>query len=135
MRFAASAGMAVAIGCGESSIPNTSPSVAVARSELSMPKGNAIADPLLRQARDEADALLLGLLQGKFDEDENLALVAEKLKGFTSWSITSQTTAGRRNAEFKGMLDNAARKATFRMTLVKQSSGQWTIGRFTGPTF
>lgn len=124
----------VAVGCGESSPPRASLSVTPASSESSVPKGNAIADPLLRQARDQADALLLGLLEGKFDEDENLALVAEKLKGYTSWSITSQTTTGQRTAEFKGTVNNAASKASFRMTLVKQSSGQWAIGKFSGPT-
>jgi hypothetical protein len=121
----------VAVGCGESS---PSPSMTQASSQSSVPKGNAIADRLLRQARDEADALLLGLLQGQFDQDENLALVAEKLKGYTSWSITSQTTTGQRTAEFKGTVSNSAGKATFRMTLVKQSSGQWAIGKFSGPT-
>src|SRR5262245_42404593 len=75
-----------------------------ASDESSVPKGKAIADPLLRQARDAADALLLGLLQGQFDQDESLSMVAEKLIGYTSWSITSQTTSGQRTAEFKGML-------------------------------
>jgi hypothetical protein len=124
----------LAVGCGESCPPNTSPLVTAASSESSAPKGNAIADPLLRQARDQADALLLGLLQGKFDEDDNLALVAEKLKGYTSWSITSQTRTGQRTAQFKGTISKAAGKATFQMTLVKQSSGQWAISKFSGPT-
>jgi hypothetical protein len=124
----------VAVGCVDTSPPNTSSSVTPASSASSLPKGTGIADPLLRQARDQADVLLLGLLQGRFDQDENLTLVAEKLKGYTSWSIASQTMTGQRTAEFKGIVSNAAGKATFRMTLVKQSAGQWAIGKFSGPT-
>jgi hypothetical protein len=121
-------------GCGESSLPSTPPTVLPASGESSVPKGKAIADPLLRQARDAADALLLGLLQGQFDQDESLSVVAEKLRGYTSWSITSQTTTGQRTAEFKAMVSNAVGKATFRMTLVKHASGQWAISKFIGPT-
>src|SRR5262249_14127225 len=97
----------VAVGCGESSPPHTT-SVTPASEQASLPKGTAIANPVLRQARDEADALLLGLLQGQFDEDENLSLVAEKLRGYTSWSITAQTATGQRTAQFKGTLSNLA---------------------------
>src|SRR5262249_16826748 len=119
---------------GESYDTGASASVRATRDESSAPKGKAIGDPVLRQARDEADALLLGLLQGRFDQDDDLALVAEKLKGYTSWSIRSQATTGPRTAEFKGTVSNAAGKATFSMTLLKHSSGKWTVSRFSGPT-
>jgi hypothetical protein len=45
------------------------------------PKGKDIADPVLRESREQADVILDGLLTGKFDEDANLSPVARKLKG------------------------------------------------------
>jgi hypothetical protein len=132
LRLGAAPLVIVVVGCGQSPVPTTT--VTPASAESSLPKGKAIADPLLREARDAGDALLLHLLQGQFDQDESLAMVAEKLKGYSSWSITSQTITGTRTAAFKGTVSNAAGKAAFNMTLVKHSSGQWAISKFFGPT-
>ena len=122
------------IGCGPAtSGSNGTASVIPANDETAAPKGNAIAEPMLREARDEAEALLRGLLAGEFDQDENLALVAEKLKGYTSWSIKAQTLAGKGTAEFKGTLSGPAGKRNFSMLLVKQAAGKWAVGTFSGP--
>jgi hypothetical protein len=104
-----------------------------AADEAAAPKGNAIADAVLREARDEADEVLHGLLAGMFDQDENLAVVAEKVKGYTSWSIRSQKIVRGGMAEFQGILSNPAAKATFTMLLVKQAGGQWAVAMFSGP--
>jgi|SRR5438132_4440494 len=129
---AAASLLAAAIGCGPSATA-TSDAVVPAADETAAPKGNAIADPVLREAREQADAVVLGLLQGQFDQDENLALVAEKLKGYTSWSVKSQVVARKGKAEFKGTLTGPAGKANFSMLLVKQADGPWAVGIFSGP--
>jgi hypothetical protein len=123
----------LALGCSGSATQGTATAVISSSDDASAPRGKAVADPFLREARDEAEAVLLGLLLGKFDEDENLSLVAEKVKGYTSWSIKSQQIAGKGRAEFKGTLSGPAGQAGFRMMLVKQASGPWTIGTFYGP--
>jgi hypothetical protein len=123
--------LTVTIGCSSSTTPSAS--VMPSSDEAAAPKGNAIPDPVLREARDQAEIVLLGLLSGEFDEDENLSLVAEKVKGYTSWSIKSQNIVRKGTAEFKGALSSPAGKAGFSMTLVKQPSGTWAIGTFSGP--
>jgi hypothetical protein len=129
--------LAGAFGCGQSATALTAGAAGNATvpsaDETAAPKGMAIADPVLREAREQADALLQDLLQGNFDQDENLALVAEKVKGYTSWSVQSQAIAGKGKAEFKGTLSGPAGKAHFRMLLVKQAAGQWAVGIFSGP--
>ena len=97
------------------------------------PKGEAIADPVLRQARVQADSLLDGLLAGKFDQDQDLWPVARKLKGFTSWAIKSQKIVREGTAEFQGVLTRPEGAAQFKVTLVKQASGEWAVGAFSGP--
>jgi len=72
--------------------------------EPDAPKGEAIADPVLREARDQVDAVLKDLLAGKLDQDENFAPVARKLKGYQSWSIKSQQLARDGAADFRGVL-------------------------------
>ncbi|HEV3446487.1 MAG TPA: hypothetical protein VG099_17720 [Gemmataceae bacterium] len=126
--------LVAAIGCGRSgTAPAGNTSVMAAADEAAAPKGNAIADPVLREARDEADEVLHGLLAGMFDQDENLAVVAEKVKGYTSWSVRSQKIVKAGMAEFHGILSSPAGKATFTMLLVKQTGGQWAVGMFSGP--
>jgi hypothetical protein len=125
--------LAAAIGCGQSATPVGNTSIMAAADEAAAPKGNAIADPALREARDQADEVLHGLLVGMFDQDENLAVVAEKVKGYTSWSIRSQKIVKGGMAEFQGMLSSPAAKATFTMLLVKQTGGQWAVAMFSGP--
>jgi hypothetical protein len=122
--------LVAALGCSRST-PTVS--VTPASDENAAPKGNAIPDPVLREAREEAEALLFALLSGELNEDENLALVAEKVQGYTSWSIKSQLLTPSGTAEFKGTLSNPAGKAAFGLTLVKQAGGAWTVATFSGP--
>src|SRR5216684_5835065 len=121
--------LAAAIGCGQPA-PGGNTSVMAAADEAAAPKGNAIADPLLREARDEADEVLHGLLAGMFDQDENLAVVAEKVKGYTSWSVRSQKIVKRSTAEFQGILSSPTGKASVTMMLVKQAGGPWAVSMF-----
>src|SRR5262245_31293680 len=72
--------------------------------EPDAPKGDAIADPVLREAREQLDALLTDLLAGKLDQDEFLGRVAKKLKGYQSWSIKSQRLVREGAAGFRGIL-------------------------------
>ena len=97
------------------------------------PKGKDIADPVLRESRDQADAILDGLLAGKFDHDSNLWPVARKLKDYQSWSITSQKMTRPDAATFGGELTGPAGRAAFDMLLVKQQTGHWAVATFSGP--
>src|SRR5260370_38464844 len=66
--------LAAAIGCGQSgTAPGGNTSVMAAADEAAVPKGNAIADPVLREARDQADEVLHGLLAGMVGPEENFA--------------------------------------------------------------
>src|SRR3954453_6740040 len=71
--------------------------------EPEAPKAEAIADPVLREAREQVDAVLTDLLAGKLDQDENLAPVARKLKGYQSWSIKSQQLVRDGVVDFRGI--------------------------------
>jgi hypothetical protein len=84
-------------------------------------------------AREQADATLGGLLAGKFDNDADLSPVARKLKGYQSASVKSQKIVRDGAAEFGGVLTGPASRARFDMTLVKQASGKWAVGTFSGP--
>jgi hypothetical protein len=75
----ASAGVIPVAGCGPAA-PTGKPPPAVA-AEPDAPTGAAIADPALREARDRADAILAGLLTGKFDDDPALEIASRKMKG------------------------------------------------------
>jgi hypothetical protein len=97
------------------------------------PKGEAIADPVLREARDQADEILAGLIAGKFDLDQELGLLPKKVKGYQSFSIKSQSLLREGAAEFTGVFRSPTARAVFRMDLVKQKSGKWAIGAFSGP--
>jgi hypothetical protein len=97
------------------------------------PKGEAIADPVLREAREQADHILDGLFAGKFDQDQDLWPVARKLKGYRSGSVRSQAVVREGAAEFRGVLTGPAGRARFTMTLVKQANGTWAVGTFSGP--
>jgi hypothetical protein len=101
--------------------------------EPDAPKGEAVADPAIREARDQADAIFGGLLAGKFDNDPDLSPVARKVKGYQSYSIKSQKIVRAGAADFHGVLTGPAGRARFDMTLMKQVSGNWAIGRFSGP--
>jgi hypothetical protein len=88
---------------------------------------------VLREARENFDALLDGLFAGRFDDRPDLRPVARKLKGYQAWTIQSQRIAPEGAAEFKGVLTGAGTRARFATTLVRQTSGYWTVGTFTGP--
>jgi hypothetical protein len=101
--------------------------------EPEAPKGEALADPILREARDQADTIVGGLLAGEFDSDRDLWPVARKVKGYRSHSIRSQEIAREGAVDFRGVLTGPSRPARFAMTLVKQKDGKWAIGTFSGP--
>ena len=106
---------------------------AAGANQTDAPKGAAIADPVLREAREQFDGIMGELLAGKFDADPDLWPVARKLKGFQAWSIQSQRIAWEKAAEFKGVLTGADARSHFAVTVVKQASGKWAIGTFSGP--
>jgi hypothetical protein len=97
------------------------------------PRGEAIPDPALREARDRADAILAGLLAGTFDQDPDLWPAARKLKGYQACAVKSQKVARENFAEFEGVLTGPAGRARFGLLLVKQQSGQWAVATFSGP--
>jgi hypothetical protein len=101
--------------------------------EPDAPKGEAIADPVLREAREQVEAVLADLLAGKLDQDESLVPVARKLKGYQSWSIKSQKLVRDGAVDFRGILTAPGGRASFDVHLVKQVSGKWAIGTFSGP--
>jgi hypothetical protein len=109
------------------------PAPAPQAEEPDSPKGEAIADPALREARDQADAVLAGLLAGKFDQDPDLWPAARKLKGYQSAAVKSQKLTGENAAEFEGALSGSAGRARFGLLLVKQQSGKWAVATFSGP--
>jgi hypothetical protein len=92
-----------------------------------------VGDSALREARDQADAVLGGLLAGKFDDDPDLWPVARKLKGYQSCAIKSQQLVREGAADFRGVLTGPAVRARFDMSLMKQANGKWAIGTFSGP--
>jgi hypothetical protein len=101
--------------------------------EAEAPKGEAIADPVLREARGQADTILRGLLAGKRVDDSMMARLADKLKGFQDASIRSQKIVRENAAEFQGVLAGPRARARFTMTLVKQMDGAWAVASFSGP--
>jgi hypothetical protein len=109
------------------------PAPAPNAAEPDAPKGAAVIDPILREARAQADAILSGLLSGKFDNDPDLSPVARKVKGYQSYSIKSQKVVREGAADFRGVLTGLASQGRFDMGLVKQASGKWAVGTFSGP--
>jgi hypothetical protein len=128
----ASAGLIPVAGCGPAA-PTGKPSPPAVAEEPDAPMGAAIADPALREARDQADSTLAGLLTGNFGNDPDLAPVAKKMKGYQAASIKAQEIVREGTAQFRGLLTGPAGQATFKMTLVKQRDGHWSIGAFSGP--
>jgi hypothetical protein len=119
-------------GCTNSS--PTSPKASTAPSEDAKQKDDR-DDPMMKEARSDAEAVLNDLLAGKLDNDPNLAPVAGKLKGFRSWSIQSQSIDpdNRKAVNFSGTLKGPQGEKTFVASMVKQQNGKWTIGYFQGP--
>lgn len=101
--------------------------------EPDAPKGEAVADPELRHARERADATLGGLLAGKLDADPDLSPVAQKVKGYQSYAVKAQRVVREETAEFRGVLSGPSDRARFALTLVRQSDGRWAVGTFSGP--
>jgi hypothetical protein len=92
-------------------------------------------NPLVKEARPEMDSTLKDLLEGKYDNDENYAPIARKVKGFQSWSIDRQEVVPdlAKGVRFRGTLKGPTSEATFAATMVQQNSGKWMIGAFQGP--
>jgi hypothetical protein len=132
------AGLAIAtmcltlMGCGQAG-PGDKVAVPEARAEEpDAPIGWAIADPKLREARWQNDAILTELFAGKA-EGADLARIAEKTKKFRAFSVKSQKMIREGAAEFAGVLSGPDARAGFRLTLVKQDDGKWAIATFSGP--
>jgi hypothetical protein len=131
--FAVGATIALA-GAGCRSAAPSGAAIASAQAEVpDAPRGEAVADPSLREARDQADAMLAGLLAGRFSDDPNLSPVARRVKGYQSYSIQSQEMVRDSAAEFRGLLHGPVGRTRFGMTLMKQTDGKWAIGAFSGP--
>jgi hypothetical protein len=120
----------VAAGCRPAAPGGGGPAPA---EEPDAPAAGAIADPVLRRAREQADATLGGLLAGTLDADPDLAPAAKKLKGYQSYAVKSQTLVREGAAEFGGVLTGPKGRARFRMTLFEQAAGGWAVGAFSGP--
>ena len=95
------------------------------------------ADPLVKEARADTEAVLNGLLAGKYDDDRDFAPVARKVKGYESWSIDRQEIDrdSPRAVNFHGTLEGPRGEATFVAGMRKQRNGKWMIGYFSGPRF
>ena len=100
--------------------------------EPDAPVGEAIADPKLREARKENDAILSECSPAKARDRVSRGLI-EKTKGFQSFSVKSQKLVRDDAAEFGGILKGPKGQAGFRLTLVKQTGGRWAIATFSGP--
>ncbi len=111
------------------------PSSAPVAEEPDAPKGEAIADPVLREARARADVIVTGLLAGKLEQGQQVWPLEKKLKGFQSSSIKTQRLVREGTAQFKGVPSGSTARTSFSLKLVKQASGRWEIGwfSFSGP--
>src|SRR5262245_47421738 len=72
-------------------------------------------DPVVKEARSDTEAVLNDLLAGKLDNDPDFAPVAQKLKGFNSWSMEQQNLDpdNRKAVNFRGILKGPQGEATF----------------------
>jgi hypothetical protein len=95
--------------------------------------GGDPGDPVLREAREQADAILTDLLAGELDSDPDLWPVARKLMGYDLYSVKSQKLDSDGAAQFGGMLTSSTGRASFEMMLVKQQSDKWAVATFSGP--
>ena len=120
-------------GCRPAVPAGGNPSKSAQAEEPDAPSAEAITDPVLREARVQADTTLSGLLAGQFDKDPDLWPIASKLKTFQTYSIKSQKIVREGAANFQGLLRNGVGRAHFDITFVKQSNGKWAIGTASGP--
>jgi hypothetical protein len=127
---AGAVGLLVLAGCRPA---NPRPAVRAPAKLPEAPKGEALADPMMREARDQAEAILGDLLAGKFENDPDLVPLSKKLKGYQAWTIRSQEALRADAAAFHGELAAPGARARFTMTLVKQENGKWAVGAFSGP--
>ena len=97
------------------------------------PKGEAIDDPVLREARAATEEIFTDLLAGKAQDDSGSARIAEKIGGYKAAVITSQKMTSKDAAQFEGKLMGPPGRASFQATVVKQQNGHWAIGAFSGP--
>ena len=119
-------------GCGQAGPGGKAVVPAPRAEEPDAPVGEAVADPKLREARKENDAILSDLLAGK-GEGSGLARLIEKTKGYRTFSVKSQKLVRDEAAEFSGLLNGPKGQAGFRLTLVKLTGGRWAIATFSGP--
>jgi hypothetical protein len=121
-------------GCGRAGPAGKIVVPAPRAEEPDAPIGEAIADPVLREARRQNDTVLVELLVGRAGESGN-ARIAEKIKGYQTFSVKSQKLVRDGVAEFSGLLTGPKGRADFRLTLVKQrdGDGKWAIATFSGP--
>ena len=142
----AAVAMAVALACGVAGCekpragtpaapaPATAPAPGFAPALLAA----GAADPDLKAARAAASDTLDGLLSGRYDNDRDLAPVARKVRGYTSWSVASQEKQSHgagapASWDFTGTLAAPGSAAGFTASLFKQGDGTWAVGSFDGP--
>ena len=126
------------LGC-ERSAPPAAPAVpkgpaAPAGAPLvEAPKGEAIDDAVLREARAATDDILRKLLDGKTEDDSASEQIAKKIEGYKAAVVTAQKMSREDAAEFEGKFVGPGGRASFKTTVVKQKNGKWAIGHFSGP--
>ena len=92
-------------------------------------------DPVSLEARAMAGKIMDRLLTGQLEEgdESGLATVAKALKGFDAWVIESQQKAEQGRSTISGRLTGPSGQAGFSVVIVKQESGKWMVGTFSGP--
>lgn len=111
--------LGVGIGCTNSN--PTPPKVSTPAPEEQEQKDDR-DNPMVREAMSDTEKVLNDLLAGKYDEDPNWAILAKKLKGFQSWSITTRNIDPDhpQAVNFGGTLKGQQVEATFTASMVKQ---------------
>jgi hypothetical protein len=124
---------AITSGCGKPVA--VAPTLAPPAAPTSAPRQDADETPLVKEVRAETGTILDDLLIGKYDDDPSYAPIARKLKGWTSWTIqtAAQEEGSPPTVKVAGTLAGPNREATFSALIVKQETGRWMIGTFSGP--
>lgn len=115
------------------SAPKGPPAPAAGAPLVEAPKGEAIDDPVLREARTATDDILHKLLEGKTEGDSASEQIAKKIGGYKAAVVTAQKMTREDAAQFEGKLVGPGGRASFQATVVKQKKGNWAIGHFSGP--
>ena len=100
------------------------------------PNGESISDPTLREARQEADAFLAGLVAGELDDSLGIVKnIEQTFEPFESYVIKSQELAENGGAVFKGVLHNpnaelqTGRRFRFQLSFLRRD-GNWVFTGF-----